>query len=851
MTTAQWSRVAVLGAILSLGASTADIAQAQQWQEFGPAPISNVSYSGRVSAIAASQKDANLIFIGAADGGVWRTTDGGVNWVPLTDHMPTTSIGALALHPTNEDIIYAGTGEANYANHSRYGLGLYKSTDGGDTWQQLAESTFAGRCFSKLIIDPQQPNVMYASITRAGGFPELAAAKMHPDAQGLIGVFKSTDSGVSWQHLSNGLPNLSATDLALDPANTSNLYAAIGRIFGHADNGIYKSTNGGASWTRLSNGLPTTNVGRTTVAIAPSDPQRLYAMFVNPASPTGGGASTKGAFRSDDGGASWTAIPLGSIQASYGWYLSVISVKPDDPNTAIFGGLSLRRTTDAGSSFATITPPHVDLHALAWDAAGRLIAGDDGGVHRSPNIGSTWGDLNDTLGTIQFYAGLSTHPTNPDIVFGGTQDNGSNRRTDNSPLWQHVFGGDGGWTQLDQQNPQRVFVESQGTGNLYVSTNGGSSFSGSSGGISGGDRNCFLPPYLINPLDSSRMLYATQRIYRSTNGGSSWSAISADLSNGSGAIRAIAQSPTDPNVVYAATNDGNVAVSFDEGQTFTQVLSNQPGWPRVTRELWVSATDPMRVYLAGAAFGVDQVRRSDDAGQTWTSLDGNLPDVPVNVIAENHLVAGQIFAGSDSGLYFTNDDGQTWELYGSGLPRAVIIDIRIDYQFGRILVGTQGRGSWAALLRPLPAELTGFDITFGTLMQGDLAALIAADGNTMRIRSQFGFTSSEPNLVELRATGQTSITEPQNLTLIVQGRLNNPNGRVRVRLRNINTQRFDQIGEYTLGTQTLLAMFDDVPAADYVDGSDTIEVSVRQSVIATFSVSGFVSTFDALQIAVE
>ncbi|MBU0617091.1 MAG: hypothetical protein KKI02_05195 [Planctomycetes bacterium] len=244
---------------------------AQQWTELGPAPTGDADmYTGRVSALACSLNDPDLYFAGGADGGVWRTADGGITWTPLTDNMPTSSIGALAIDPIDENVIYAGSGEANYANHCRYGLGLYKSTDGGDTWVQLAEETFAGRCFSKIVINPVNPQILYASITRAGGFPELAAAKGHPGATGPLGVFRSDDGGVTWVQLTNGLPNLSATDLTMYPGDPNILYAGIGRIFGHRDNGIYKTTDAGASWTKLTGGgcRPT----RSGASASPSRP---------------------------------------------------------------------------------------------------------------------------------------------------------------------------------------------------------------------------------------------------------------------------------------------------------------------------------------------------------------------------------------------------------------------------------------------------------------------------------------------------------------------------------------------------------------------------------------------------
>ncbi len=675
----------------------------QQWKELGPAPISNGEYTGRISAITCSPTDPDVYYVGGADGGVWKTTDGGSTWTPLTDQLPTTSIGSLALDPNDEQVVYAGTGEPNYANHSRYGLGIYKSTNGGATWQHLARQTFGGRCVSKIVVSPSNSQLVYASITRAGGFPELAAAKGHPGAEGPLGVFQSLDGGHSWTPLTNGLPALSASDLVMCPTNSLTLYAAIGRIFGDPGNGVYKTTDGGASWSKLAGGLPTTNVGRIAVAIAPSNANRLYAFITEESDANGGSASTLGAYRSNNAGTTWTSLPLGNIQSSFGWYLCVASVDPTEPDTAFFGGQVMSRTVNSGFSFQNATPPHVDIHALDWDASGRLLSGDDGGLHRSTNLGNSWESLNDGLGLIQFYAGISLHPQKRAFLIGGTQDNGSNRRTSNSLEWTQVFGADGGWTQVDPSNPDRLFVEFQGTGNLFRSENGGDSFFSSSSGIASFDRNCFLPPYLIDPSNPQRMLYGTQRIYESLNGGLSWSVKSGDLSNGSGAIRALAMAPSDPSVVYAATNDGNVLVSQDGGAVFDVILTDHPGWPRVTRELCVDPLDASTMYLATAAYETTQIRVTHDFGQTWTPLDDNFPDLPVNVLAvDSTSQPNSLYAGSDAGVFRSKDGGSTWHRYGEGLPRAPIIDLVLDLPRLRMVAATQGRGAWSV---PISLEI--------------------------------------------------------------------------------------------------------------------------------------------------
>ncbi|HVP10268.1 MAG TPA: DUF4198 domain-containing protein, partial [Phycisphaerae bacterium] len=440
------------------------------WEQWGPAPtVSDSEYAGRVSVIVCSPSNSNKYYVGGADGGVWRTTDGGASWTPLTDDMPTTAMGALALDPTNENVIYVGTGEANFAYHCRFGLGILKSTDGGDTWTALAESTFAGRCISRILVDPSNPQAVYAAVTPAGGFiPPRGAAKGHPQANDPVGVYKSLDGGVTWARLTNGLPSMAATDLAMQPGSSQIVYAAIGHIFGDITNGIYKSTNAGQSWTKLAGGFPTTDLGRISIAIAPSMPQRVFAAIAGAATSTGDSADLRGVYRTDNGGTTWTAVSPINYMATYGWYLNVVTVQPSNPNVVIVGGMNMLRSTNAGSTWTDITPPHVDQHALFWDAAGRLLAGDDGGVHRSTNLGDAWTALNDGLGIFQFYAGLSLHPTQTDTLFGGTQDNGTNRRT-GSDNWTQVFGGDGGFTAVNQASPDIVFCEYQGTGNLYRS----------------------------------------------------------------------------------------------------------------------------------------------------------------------------------------------------------------------------------------------------------------------------------------------------------------------------------------------------------------------------------------------
>lgn len=689
-----------------LGITGVALAQDATWTELGPGPITAFSRAvGRVSAIAVHPTDPNRYYIAGADGGVWRSTNAGSSWTPLTDHLPTTTIGALALDSTSPSVLYAGSGEANFANHSRYGLGLYKSTDGGDSWRVLAASTFSGRCFSNIVISPADRRTLYAAITHAGGFPALAAAKGHPQASGPVGLFRSIDAGETWS-LIEGLPAIDATDVCIDPADPNVIYAAIGNIFGSPSNGVYRSADGGMTWSRLA--MPGSPLGRIGLAASTST---VFAYLVNPADSAGGNGTMRSIARSTNGGATWTLGP--SLDSSgYNWYFARLAVNPSNQQQVLAGALSLSRSTDAGGSFTAIGPPHPDVHAIAWDAAGRLLVGCDGGIYRSANnLGTDWVSLNQNLGLVQIYAGLSTHPTDERIFLAGLQDNGSAIRTTPAAdlTWRSIAGGDGGWTQISHHDPNVMFVESQGTGAISRSTNGGLSFSPVGSGLVG--RNCFLPPFVIDPATPGRMLYGTERVWVSINNGSTFSPLSGDLtSGGTAAIRALAIAPSSSLYVYAATNDGRVLSSADGGSTFITRLTDNPGWPRVTRELFVHPFEPATVYLAGAVFGQPHVRRSLDAGTTWETLDGNLPDTPINVIGIDHRgLVPVLYAGGDGGVWRSADDGITWRRFGAGLPHANVVDLHVEPArsgSGRLVVATQGRGAWLIPL-PCPADFDG------------------------------------------------------------------------------------------------------------------------------------------------
>ncbi len=706
-------RTAVLGSLAStvvlvLTSLLAAPIAAQQWRELGPSPLVNSTLNaGRFSSLALSRRDEGLIFAGAASGGVWVSRNDGGTWRPLGDGLPIPAIGALALDPQNEDLIYAGSGEANHAYHSLYGLGLYKSANGGRNWQVLAADTFAGRTFSELAISPANGNLLWAAVNTAGGTSEgTEGARLHPGRGGQTGLFRSTNAGRSWQRIRNGLPALPASDVDLDPANPGRIFVSFGEVFGDSRNGVYRSTDGGASFSRLLPELNGARVGRITLAISPSLPRRIYALMVQPTDRVflggflPGGASSFGVYRSDDGGNTWRRFVPDNFMGQQGGYNAAIAVHPTDPDTVLVGGVQMLISRDRGRTWQTITPPHVDLHDIDFDLQGRLMVATDGGIFRSSDLGANWSSLNSNLGTSQIYAGLSVHPTDPQVMLAGLQDNGTLVRSGVGRQWDAVFGGDGGYTLIHPSDPDLWFVEFQGAANLWRLNLANASVNQSSNGISGNDRSCFLPPFVIDPADPERMLYATHRIYESTDRGLTWSAISGDLTSGAPfAVRALQIAPGDNTRVYAVTNDDRLMVSNDRGTTWTLRREGVFGWPRVMRQIAVDPQDADAAWVAVARFGGERILATNNGGVSWRTVGGGLPDAPFTTVAVHRASGGRVLlAGGDRGVFASSDDGVSWQPYGTGLPTAPVQDLLVDTVHDRLLVSTLGRGVWSTSL---------------------------------------------------------------------------------------------------------------------------------------------------------
>ena len=649
------------------------------WQQIGPEriPISLTS-TGRLSAIAVHPTDANTIYIGGAQGGVWKTTDGGTSWTPQTDSECSLAMGSIAIDPVDPNIVYAGTGEQHFSADSYYGCGVLRTADGGASWVHVGAAQFqtaaGGARISRVVIDPATAgSVSSTTVLVASDF----------------GVFRSTNSGANWTEVLSGI----ATDLVVDPSDNTVLYAAVD------GNGVSKSTDGGVSWTVSSSGLPSASVGRINLAIAPSDPQTLFASIQHASQ-----NDLLGIFKTTTGAATWVqATASGAGCGVQCWYDMALAVHPTDPNTVYFGGISLFRSTDGGSNFFGISGGiHVDQHYLAFDPQNpnTVYVGNDGGIYKSTDAGSSWSSLNTNLSLTQFYGGASLHPTDPNDAIGGTQDNGTVGFT-GTPDWSSLFGGDGGFTAIDFLNPTTRYTETQWTQSSGFSgprrSDGGNAgpFSLKVSGIITSERGLFIPPLVMSPSDPQTLYFGTVRLYQTTNRADLWQAISPDLTSG-GSISSIAEAPSDPSVIYVGTSSGDVQVTTNGGTVWTAINAGLPN--RFVTDIAVDPTDSQTAYLTVSGFGSGHVFVTADAGMTWQDVSANLPNVPVNAILLEPGTPSTIYLGSDLGAFVSTDGGGSWSPFNDGLPLVAVFDLAVNDNTDLLLAATHGRGMFSRTL---------------------------------------------------------------------------------------------------------------------------------------------------------
>jgi photosystem II stability/assembly factor-like uncharacterized protein len=677
----------------------------------------------RVSAIVGVPGDLNTYYAGGASGGVWKSTDGGIDWSPVFDDEPAQSIGSIAIAPSDPNIVWVGTGEPFIRSNVSLGNGIYKSTDAGKTWAHMGlEKT--GR-IGRIAIDPRNPDVVFAAALGTCYGPQQER-----------GVFRTTDGGKNWERVLFVDENTGASDLAMDPVNPRVLFAGTwpidiktwGRKSGGPGGGVFVSRDGGTTWKRITgHGLPEPPLGKIAVAVAPSDPRRVYALIE-----TGQRGSL---WRSDDGGEKWKMVNASRLLNERPHYYTRMLVMPDNANEIYFPSNGMGVTYDGGETSEQIRWGG-DNHDMWADPKipSRMMIGNDGGVLISTTRGRQWNRLRLPIG--QMYH-VATDNRVPYFVYGQMQDDGSMRGPSQNPggqgippaKWTTTAGCETGWATPDPVDPNIVW------GGCYAGvverfdartgmTRSVSVWPERTMGANAGQiklRMNWTFPIAISPHDHNTVYVGSQYVHATSDGGQTWRTISPDLtlndktmmgdSGGltvdnlsveyAGVVYSIAESPREKGVIWAGTNDGVVSVTRDGGAHWANVTASIPNLPPKGT---VACVDPSPNENGVAYIAVDlhQVNDRDpflyktsDYGKTWKAISSNIPKSPLSyahVIREDPYRRGLLYAGTENALYVSFDDGGYWEPLQSKLPHAPVYWLTVQPTFHDLVVGTYGRG---------------------------------------------------------------------------------------------------------------------------------------------------------------
>ncbi len=695
--------------------------------EFAWRPIGPAVTSGRIVDLAIAEgpesrigdRLGRLMYAAAASGGVWKSSNAGTTWEPIFDRQSTSSIGDLALAPSNPEIVWVGTGESNNQRSSSWGDGVYKSENGGRTWQHMGLRT--SQHIGRIVVHPSNANVVF-----------VAAVGPLWASGGERGLFKTTDGGKSWKNVLRVDEHTGATEVIMDPTDPNTVYAATFQrqrkaysfVGGGPGSRIYKSIDGGESWTKLTEGLPTGDIGRIGLDISRSHPRTVYATMET---------KTAEIYRSDDYGASWRKTGTGT---SFPWYMGQIRVDPRNPDRIYFLGISLQASDDGGKTMRNVmTSTHVDHHALWIDPTDpdHFVVGNDGGVYITHDRGET-ADFVTNLPIAQYYAiGLDLRQPFY-YVYGGLQDNNSlagpsqtrNRQGIINSDWYFTVGGDGFYSAVDPTDHNVVYSEYQNGGIIRYDVRTGEQKSIKPQPKFGQQdlRWNWSAPMLISPHDHKTLYFGANYLFRSPNRGDSWEPLGPDLTRqldreklplmgklwtkdavarhagvaDYGNISTIDESPIRKGLLYVGTDDGLVQVSRDGGATWTRI-AKFPGVPAQTyvSRVIASAHSEGTVYVTLDGHRSNDFKpyafRSNDYGRTWTSITGNLPvNSSLQVIREHPRAASLLFAGNEIGAYYSGNGGRTWSRLQYNLPTVPVHDIQIHPRENDLVIGTHGRG---------------------------------------------------------------------------------------------------------------------------------------------------------------
>lgn len=687
--------------------------------------IGSAEMSGRIAALAGVKEEGRTtLYVGSASGGVWKSVDGGSNFRPIFDRQRVQSIGAITIDPSNPKNIWVGTGESWARNSVSMGDGIYKSTDGGDTWNNVGLPD--SERIAKILVDPKDGNTVYACAT-GHAFDDS------PDR----GVYKTIDGGKSWRKVLAGLnASTGCAMLSMNQAEPGTVYAAMWDYrrqawtfrSGGPGSGIFKSTDKGEHWTEISQstakGLPDKPYGRIALTVAPSNPKVIYAMIES---------ANSALYRSNDAGQTWNRLDASQYMVWRPFYFANLIVDPKDENRVFKVDLILLLSTDGGKSFqSTADSVHADHHDI-WispDNPNLVFSANDGGLSRSQDGGSGWEHMAN-LPISQFYH-VSVDNADPYHVYGGLQDNSSWVADSSYPggvsnsRWENMFGGDGFWIWADPSDPTYIYTEAQGG-----SINRVNRFTHEARAIAPyaryGEKLRFSwnTPIQVSPNEKGTIYLGSQFLYRTRDHGQTWERISPDLSTNNpekqkqeesggvtidnssaemnNTIYTICESPKNGQVLWAGTDDGNLQVTRDAGKTWTNLTSNikEVGGAPITS--WVEASR----YDEGTAYATFDAHMNGDPkpylfktenfGKTWKQLDTQASGVRgyAHVIKEDTVNPKLLFLGTEFGLWISNDGGAHWAQYtGSNFPNVAVRDLVVHPRTSDLVVATHGRGIW-------------------------------------------------------------------------------------------------------------------------------------------------------------
>ena len=651
------------------GSNTRDDQTNENWTLMGPDVVPQFGGIGRLDNMAFDPNNPDIMWVGSPSGGLWKSTDGAGSWSTNTDLLPVLGVSEITIDPTNTNVMYIATGDRDAGD--THSLGIFKSTDGGLTWNPtgLNYTIYDNFSVRRILMLPQQTNTLITATN--------------------FGIYKTDDGGLTWTQMQAG----DFWDLEFKPdGNNSTIYACDGLNF-------YISNDEGNTWTQSSSGLPTSGTGRMNIGVSAGNPAYVYLLLTDNYY-----WGFQGLYRSTDGGATWTEMSnspnllgwdvYGGDTGGQGWYTLALAVDPENENVLYVGGVDIWKSIDGGSTWTIVahwygangTPyVHADIHDLVAVGNNTVYSLCDGGIFKTPNGGNNWYDLSNGMAITQYYR-FSNAATDSGFILAGAQDNGTSRLSNGA--WEEVHGGDGMEALVDFTSSNIVYAESQG-GYLDHSFDGGNTWSG----ITPGNGGAWVTPFIIDPNSHAHLIYGGTEIYQTNNYGNSWTQSTSGQTNGN-YYQSLAIAPSNSTVIYAATSS-QLLKTTDGGNTWSDITGHLPASLPSMTYIAVKSTDENTLWITCSGFSAGKkVYQSTDGGMSWQNVSDGIPNLPVNCIVYKNGPDDEIYIGTDIGVYYKENYLSNWIQVNNGLPNVIVDELEIQYDAEKLRAATFGRGIW-------------------------------------------------------------------------------------------------------------------------------------------------------------